>query len=85
MPVVEYCDNIHCRYNRERSCTSTDIEFDENGICSTATYDESPRGKKPGSGSQDGSGPDTIGQEGDEITDNERPTYGKDKEWIKYI
>jgi len=83
--IVESCDNIYCRFNRDRSCTSSEVEFDENGICSTAIYDETPKKKKPLIGRQDDPGSDPTGQEGNEIIDHEPPSYGKDNDWIKYI
>lgn len=85
MPTVEYCDNINCRLNRERSCTSIDIEFDENGICATANYDEAPKRKGTRSGRQGGSGADPAAQDGNEITEHNIPSTDKDNNWVKYI
>ena len=85
MPTVEYCDNINCRLNRKRSCTSIDIEFDENGICATANYDEDPKRKAPYSGRQGDSGAGAGAQDGNEITEHDIPSLDKDNSWVKYI
>lgn len=85
MPLVEYCDNIHCRFNQERSCSATDVEFDENGICSTANYNETQKFNDPQSGSREDPGSNSDSLEDNEITDHELPSSGKDKDWVKYI
>jgi len=78
--VVEYCDNIHCGFNRARSCESSDIEFDENGICSTANYVENQN-----SDEHTGHNSNSTGEESNKINEHKPPSYDKTKDWLKYI
>ncbi|MFC1728745.1 hypothetical protein ACFL6I_00275 [candidate division KSB1 bacterium] len=44
MSLVEYCDNVNCRYNAEFRCTEPEVMFDDNAICVTALYESDETG-----------------------------------------